>query len=158
MHLLDNVILFMFLSFVVGVCVDPILRRVTDYEKLSTRYLFSDLAAYERLGVLWYRRFLLVTPVGSFNTSIHFDKNRDLEKLTEIRDHMATAEISHWVGFVVMLIMTVVAWWYRGAFIGLLYLLFNLLGNVYPCLLQQYNKRRLERLISVAKRRSTGRE
>ena len=67
---------------------------------------------------------------------------------------MATAEISHWVGFIVMLFLTGVAWWYRGAIVGLLYVLFNLIGNVYPCLLQQYNKRRLERLILIAEQRN----
>ena len=154
MHLLDNVILVMFLSFVVGVIVDPILRRATNYEWLSTRYLFANSETYESIGILWFRRFLKVTPLGSFNSDLHFTKDRDLKTFTALRDRMATAEMSHWVGFTTMSGMTLVAWWYRGAFVGLGYVVFNVLGNVYPSLLQQYNKRRLCRLISVAERRS----
>ena len=155
MHVLDNVILIMFLSFVVGMFADPILRRSTDYESLSTKYLFSRSQTYERLGVLWYRWFLQVTPFGSFNKEIRFTKNRDLDTLKVVRDRIASAEMSHWVGFVVMLGMTAIAWWYRGAVVGFSYLVFNWLGNVYPCLLQQYNKRRLGRLIAVAEKRRT---
>ena len=154
MHLLDNVILILFLSFVVGVMVDPILRRMAPYESLSRRYLFSDSKTYESLGVLRYRDFLLATPFGSFNRDIHFSTSRDLKTLERIRDHMATAEMSHWVGFIAMLIVNGIAWWYRGPVLGLAYLSMNLLGNIYPCLLQQYNKRRLERLILVIERRS----
>ena len=155
MHLLDNVILVTFLSFVVGVFADPILRRVTDYESLSTRYLFADAETYELFCVLWFRWFLQVTPLGRFNRDIHFTGKRDLATLKTIRDHMATAEMSHWVGFMSMLAMTFVAWWHRGTIVGLSYVAFNLLGNVYPCLLQQYNKRRLDRLISVIENRRT---
>ena len=155
MHPLDNAILFTFLSFVVGVIADPILRRVTDYESLSRKYLFNDARMYERIGVLWFRRVLLVTPLGSFNGNIRFENKRDLSTLKTIRDHMATAEMSHWVGFLLMLAMTFVAWWHRGTIVGLSYVAFNLLGNMYPCLLQQYNKRRLDRLISVMETRMT---
>lgn len=156
MHILDNVIFFLFLSFVVGIIVDPILRRVTNYESLSTRYLFAKNSTYESLGVLSFRRFLSVTPLGSFNRDIHFTEKRDLETLRTIRNHMATAEMSHWVGFISMLGVTAAAWSYRGPIVGIAYVLFNLLGNVYPCFLQQYNKRRLERLISMSERRENG--
>ncbi len=154
MQLLDNFILFMFLSFVVGVIVDPILRRTTNYEWLSTRYLFSDSKTYEKIGILWFQKFLKVTPLGSFNGDIKFTHKRDLATLKAIRDQMATAEISHWVGFALMLGLTIVAWFTRGTVVGLGYILFNLLGNVYPSLLQQYNKRRLSRVISTLEKRS----
>lgn len=153
MHLLDNVIFFMFLSFLFGTFTDPILRRVTDYESLSNRYLFRTQKTYEKIGILWFRRFLEITPLGSFNTHIHFSKNRDLETFTAIRSHMGTAEMSHWVGFTAMLVFTGIAWWLRGPLVGLGYIIFNVIGNVYPALLQQYNKRRLCRLISAAERR-----
>ncbi len=42
-----------------------------------------------------------------------------------------------------MLAMTLIAWWNRGTNAGLAFLFFNVLGNLYPCMLQQYNKRRL---------------
>lgn len=153
MNLLDNVIMMMFLSFIVGVIVDPILRRTTNYEKLSSQYVFRDSKTYEAVGLLWFRRFLKLTPLGSFNSEIRFTSKRELDEFRTIRDRMARAEISHWVGFVTMLILTFVAWWCRGPIVGIAYVVFNVFGNVYPALLQQYNKRRLGRLILVAEKR-----
>lgn len=154
MNLLDNVIMMMFLSFVLGVIVDPILWRITDYEKLSSHYAFRDSKTYEAIGLLWFRRFLKWTPFGSFNRDIQFTLKRDLDEFRTIRDSMATAEISHWVAFAAMLVLTFVAWWYRGPIVGLAYVVFNILGNVYPALLQQYNKRRLCRLILAAEKKA----
>ena len=153
MNLLDNVIMMMFLSFVVGVIFDPVLRRVADYERLSSKYAFRNLRTYEVIGVLWFRRFLIWTPFGSFNRDIRFTSKRDLDEFRSIRDCMATAEMSHWIAFAAMLLLTFVAWWFRGPIVGLAYVFFNIVGNVYPALLQQYNKRRLCRLILVAQKR-----
>lgn len=154
MRLLDNAFAVMFLSFIVGMMADSLLRRFSIYQWLSTRYLFANSKTYEWLGVLWFRRFLLATPLRWFNTKIAFTQNRDLATLKSIREHIAAAEVSHWVGFVCMLGVTVVAWWLRGSTVGLAYVFFNLLGNLYPCLLQQYNKRRLVQLIALLEKRN----
>ena len=147
----------MFLSFIVGMLVNALLRPLNIYERLSNRYLFSDSQSYESFGILWYRKILLATPFRSFNTNIRFSTNRSIETLDSIRIHMANAEVSHWAGFAAMLALMVAAWWYRGLTIALTYLILNILGNLYPCLLQQYNKRRLTRVITATKRRKAGR-
>ncbi len=154
MHLLDNVIAAMFLSFFIGFIADLAIRRLPVYRWMSTRFLFANPATYEAIGVLWYRKLLLATPLRSFNPNIRFTKSRDLDSLKNVRTIMAAAEVSHWLGFMAMLAMTVVAWWFRGPVIGMIYVLFNILGNVYPCLLQQYNKSRLYPLIDALERRA----
>ncbi len=157
MKLLDNAFAMMFMSFIAGLIADPLLRRLPAYQWLSTRYLFASSRTYELLGVLWFRWFLLITPLRWFNTKIAFTQNRDLATLKSVRDHIATAEVSHWVGFVCMLVATVVAWWLRGSTVGLAYVFFNVLGNLYPCLLQQYNKRRLAQVIALFEKREASR-
>lgn len=155
--LLGNPIAMMFLSFLAGVFADSLLRRMASYEWLSSRYLFANHKAYERLGVLWFRKFLLATPLRLFNTHIRFTKNTNLDLLKRVREHIASAEIGHWVGFMVMLGLMIVAWWYYGSKVGLGYLFLNVLGNFYPCLLQQYNKRRLGQVIAVLEKRESRR-
>ena len=156
MNFLDNAVAVIFLSFIVGMMGNSILRRLTIYERLSNRHLFSKPKSYERLGILWYRKILLATPLRLFNTNIRFPANRSLETLESIRMHMINAEMSHWVGFAAMLVLNVAAWWYRGLTVGLVYLIVNIIGNLYPCLLQQYNRLRLATVITAAKRRSEG--
>ena len=154
MRLLDNAIAAMFLSFIVGMAVNALLRRLEIYERLSNLRLFSDPKSFENIGVLWYRKILLATPLRYFNPNIRFSSNRSKETLDSIRVHMANAEVSHWVGFFAMLPVMVAAWWYRGSTVGLAYLVLNVLGNLYPCLLQQYNKNRLNKVIAITKKRN----
>lgn len=153
MKILNNAVAVMFLSFIIGVLVDLVLRRMPFYEWISGRYVFADEKTYERLGVAWFRKILLATPLRMFNTNIKIPKNRDLQLLKDIRKHIAAAEVSHWVGFAVMAVLTVFAWMSYGPKIGLSFVVLNVLGNLYPCLLQQYNKRRLYQLIAVMERR-----
>ncbi len=108
------------------------------------------------LGVLWYRRILLASPMRFFNNNIRFSASRSLAALDSVRMHMADAEIAHWIGFAAMLVLNVIAWWYYGFKVGLAHLIFNLIGNLYPCLLQQYNRHRLAKVIDAVKARNEG--
>ncbi len=153
-QLFNNPVAMLFLSFIAGLIGDALLRRFAFYQSLSRLYLFSDSKIYERLGVLWFRKFLLATPLRLFNNKIFVAQKRDLNKLKEVRAHIATAEGSHWVAFFLMLIAMLPAWWYFGWRIGASYLALNIAGNLYPCLLQQVNKRRLNAVISVLEKRS----
>lgn len=155
MQFLNNPIAVMFISFIVGVFADLGLRRTPFYGWMSARYLFADSRTYERLGVEWFRKILLATPLRMFNTNIKLPQKRDLQLLKELRQHIATAEVSHWVGFAVMMAATVYAWNSYGPKTGLSFVFFNAVGNLYPCLLQQYNKRRLYQLIAVMERRTS---
>ncbi|WMW80905.1 hypothetical protein RF679_01160 [Undibacterium cyanobacteriorum] len=155
MNILNNAVAMMFLSFIIGVFVDLALRRMAIYESISGRFLFADEKTYERFGVALYRKILLATPLRFFNTQIKIPKNRDLQLLKDIRKHIAAAEVSHWVGFVVMMVATIYAWMNFGPKIGLSFVVLNVLGNLYPCMLQQYNKRRLYQLIAAIERRKS---
>lgn len=155
MQVLMNPIAVMFLSFIVGLFADHVLRKSSWYEWLSQRYLFSDERAYEAVGVGLYRKILLATPLRMFNPNIKLPRTRDLRVLKEIRRHMATAEVSHWAGFAVMMLVTVYAWNIAGPRTGASFVFFNALGNLYPCLLQQYNKRRLHHLIAAMEKRKS---
>ncbi len=112
---------------------------------------------YEKLGVLWFRRFLLATPLRFINQSIHFTTSRDLAVLKEVRERMASAEVSHWVAFAGMLAVTPFAWWHFGLIAGLSFVAVNVIGNLYPSLLQQHNKRRLAELIAIVEARDASR-
>lgn len=155
MQLLNNAILVLFVSFFIGIFADILLRMMPFYGWISTRYLFADSKTYERLGVEWFRKILLATPLRMFNDKIKLPTNCDLQLLKDVRKHIAAAEVSHWVGFVVMMVLTVYAWSFYGPKIGVSFVFFNTIGNLYPCLLQQYNKRRLYKLIATIERRNS---
>lgn len=154
MRFVSYAIAAMFMSFIIGVLADLLLRRMRFYGWISSRYMFANPKTYESLGVERFRKILLATPLRMFNDTIKLPKRRDLEMLKDVRKHIATAEVSHWVGFAVMMVMTVYAWISYGPKVGVSFVVFNTLGNLYPCLLQQYNKKRLFELIAVMERRA----
>ncbi|MFN7843547.1 MAG: hypothetical protein ACK5YR_25100 [Pirellula sp.] len=86
--------------------------------------------------------------------AIDFSANRSLEKFDVVLGHMVDAEVAHWIGFAGMLVFSIVAFWYRGIERASAHMILNLLGNLYPCLLQQYNRQRLNRVITSVKHRN----
>ncbi len=154
MNLLSNPVAVVFLSFILGMIGNSVLRRMAVHDSLKDRYLFSGAKTYERLGVLWYRKFLLATPLRFFNTNIRFTTNRTLETLESVKMHMTDAELSHWVAFFAMLVVNGFVLWYRSPKMALAFLLVNIIGNLYPCLLQQYNRHRLAKVINATKGRT----
>lgn len=154
MNILGNPVAVLFLSFLVGMMGNAILSQLAIYESFSNRYLFSGAKPYESVGVLWFRKILLATPLRLFNLNIRFSADRKLETLDLVMKHMTNAEVAHWIGFAAMLLLNFPAWWYRGTGTALAYLILNTFGNLYPCLLQQYNRRRLSRVITATKIRN----
>jgi hypothetical protein len=75
-RLLDNAIAAMFLSFIVGMAGNAMLRRLEIYDRLSNLSLFSDPKSFEKIGILWYRKILLATPLRYFNTNIRFSSKQ----------------------------------------------------------------------------------
>ena len=157
--LLDNPIFFLCLSYTFGLVVDQVLRKTIDYSRISGFQLFRNARTYEQIGILHFRR-LLVRSRLTMNPGLKDGiKDWDVESLKTVRDHMAGAEIGHWAGAVFLLGVTFAAAWFRrNPTLVVGYLVLNLLGNVYLSLLQQYNKRHLDRILKLAAEARASRE
>lgn len=60
---------------------------------------------------------------------------------------MTISEIDHLIGFVFVTIFALVKFYYLDFLFGLTIMMVNILMNLYPSLLQQQNKRRIDRSI-----------
>lgn len=60
---------------------------------------------------------------------------------------MTLAEVSHLIGFISMVVVAVYMSFSKGIVFGISIMIANILMNLYPSLLQQENKRRIDRLI-----------
>lgn len=104
-----------------------------------------DGRLYERLGVRLAKRMLRRGPLARFNPRLHLPAVRNAASLARLDLQMRHAEASHLVLFVLTLAVVVHAaarqWWAAGAFT----LLFDVLLNGYPVLLQRYNRAMLDR-------------
>ncbi|MGK2928685.1 MAG: hypothetical protein ACSLFO_03820 [Acidimicrobiales bacterium] len=95
---------------------------------------------YELVGVRLVKRLLRRGPIAVFNRGLHLPAERSPELLAQLDQRMKDAEASHAVLLVAMLPVVVHAaargWWLAAA----LTLLFDVLVNGYPVMLQRYNR------------------
>jgi len=81
------------------------------------------------------------------NFRLHFPRVRDTKSRAKLDAVMRTAETDHLIMFLVVVVVIVHAivrgWWDAAAWT----LLFNVLINAYPVMLQRYNRGRLAALV-----------
>ena len=99
-----------------------------------------DPRLYERVGVRFVKRLLRRGPLAAFNPRLHLPAERSPERLAELEQAMNDAEASHFILLVAALGVVINAavrgWWLAAG----LTLLFNLLMNGCPVMLQRYNR------------------
>ena len=102
-----------------------------------------DGRLYERLGVRLAKRLLRRGPLHIFNPKLHIPPVADAQSLAKLDAAMRNAETNHVIMFLIVLLVIAHAllrgWWDAAAWT----LLFNVLINAYPVMLQRYNRGRL---------------
>ena len=95
---------------------------------------------YELVGVRLVKRLLRRGPLAVFNPGLHLPAERSPERLAELEQRMKDAEASHFILLVAMVGVVANAaargWWTAAG----LTLLFDVLMNGYPVMLQRYNR------------------
>ena len=95
---------------------------------------------YQVLGVRLVKRLLRRGPLAVFNPGLYLPAERSPERFAELEQRMKDAEASHFLLFVAMLGVVISAaargWWVAAG----LTLLFDVLMNGYPVMLQRYNR------------------
>lgn len=142
-----------FISWIVGMIFNSILLKTKYYEKISNLNFIESKALNKSIGIEYFKWIVKNTFFKFFNQSITL-KNRKVA-LSEIRKEMTIAEISHLIGFVFVIFFAVYKGFSHNFLFGFIIMIVNILMNLYPSLLQQENKRRLDKLIK-RQRKSNG--
>lgn len=120
----------------------------------ALRQFELDGRLYERLGVRLAKRLLRRGPLAMFNPGLHLPIERTPEQLVQLERRMRAAEVSH----VILLVATLPivghavarGWWIAAGFT----LLFDVLINGYPVMLQRYNRALLRLRFGVGERQA----
>jgi hypothetical protein len=137
-------------SWMVGIIGIHWVAKSAWYPRLQHLNFIPDPAANRYLGIWVFRWIVRDTPFRFFNQAVRLREGRaDLQR---IRDAMTHAEVSHLIGFGFVVPFAVfkgfaVGWGFAALMMGP-----NVLLNLYPALLQQENKRRIDRLLVRARR------
>ncbi len=113
---------------------------------------------YEQLGVHFFKRMVRRGPLAIFSPTLRFPGQKTTSALRLLDNEMRKAETSHLAIFLVILLPVGYAL-FKGWLdaVGWL-LLFNILFNGYPVMLQRYNRIKIQKLIMRAGNESQGQE
>ena len=134
-----------FISWIVGMILNSILLKTEYYKKLSNLNFVTNKNFNKYIGIEQFKWIVKNTFFKFFNGKITL-KGKNVE-LSEIRKEMTIAEISHLIGFIFVTVIALHKSITHNYLFGLIIMIANILMNLYPSLLQQENKRRIDKLI-----------
>lgn len=135
-----------FISWLVGMILNSIFVKTEYYKKLSNLNFIESKSLNESIGIDYFKWIVKNTFFKFFNQKIKFE-NKDVD-LNDIRNEMTLAEISHLIGFLFVSSFAIYKSFSVSLAFGLAIMIPNILMNLYPSLLQQENKRRIDKLIN----------
>ena len=149
MHYVVFGISIAFISWMVGMIVNGLLKNTSYYEQVTDLNFIQSEHLDKMLGLGLFKWIVKNTFFKYFNQKLTLKNKIELSELSELRKEMTYSEISHLIGFAFVTVFAI----YKGITIdyvfGLTIMLCNILLNLYPALLQQKNKRRINRLLSI---------
>jgi uncharacterized protein YacL len=134
-----------FISWIVGMIINSVLVKTEYYEKISNLNFITSKTLNKNIGIEYFKWIVKNTFFKFFNQKIKLKDNKT--ELTEIRKEMTIAETGHLIGFIFVAVFAIYKSFSHNFLFGLIIMIVNILMNLYPALLQQENKRRLDKLI-----------
>ena len=134
-----------FISWIVGMILNSILLKTEYYKKLSNLNFIRNKTLNKYIGIEQFKWIVKNTFFKFFNPKINL-KDKKVE-LSEIRKEMTISEISHLSGFIFVIFFAFYKSFTHDYLFGLIIMIVNVFMNLYPSLLQQENKRRIDKLI-----------
>lgn len=133
------------ISWMVGLVLNSFLVKTEYYRKVSNLNFIPNKTGNKIIGIEYFKWIVKNTFFKFFNQKIKLENKKT--DLTEIRREMTIAEVSHLIGFIFVSFIAVYKSIAENYQFGLTIMFANILLNLYPSLLQQENKRRIDKLI-----------
>lgn len=130
--------------------LNSMLMKTEYYKKLSNFNFIRSRSLNKNIGIKYFKWIVKNTFFKFFNQKIKLE-NKKVD-LADIRNEMTLSEISHLIGFIFVAGFAVYKSFVVNIVFGLTMMIPNVLLNLYPSLLQQENKRRIDKLIKGQKR------
>ncbi len=137
-----------FISWLVGMMIHYALRKRAYFNKNLENLTFIENQHLNRvIGLGIFKWIVRNTFFKFFNQKLKLKTKIDKPYLCSIRKEMTISEIDHLIGFVFVSFFALAKAFNANYLFGLVIMIVNIPMNLYPSLLQQENKRRIDRLI-----------
>ncbi len=133
-------------SWMVGIMGGALLKKTSYFAALSHLNFIPSKRVNEAIGLKQFKWIVKNSFFRFLNQSIRVEgKHADV---ASIRYHMTVAELNHLIGFLFVALFALYQSFNVSFVFGLTMMIPNAVLNGYPALLQQENKRRLNRLLN----------
>ncbi|MCC5866654.1 MAG: hypothetical protein JJU31_16150 [Wenzhouxiangella sp.] len=139
-------------SWMVGIIGGAMLLKTIYFERLSNLNFISSKSLNKAIGIGQFKWVVKNSFFRYLNQSIKVGGKTT--GLASVRSEMTVAEINHLIGFVFVAAAALYQSFNIGIAFGLSMMIPNVFLNLYPSLLQQENKRRIDRLLNRRPRQS----
>lgn len=119
------------------------------YTDLSNLNFIKSKRLNKAIGLGVFKWIVKNTFFKYFNQKIKLERRIQVDELYELRKEMSISDISHLLGFAVVTLFAFAKFIYGNYSFGLVMMAVNIVLNLYPSLLQQENKRRIDKLIRI---------
>lgn len=138
-----------FISFIVGMIMTAIIRKTNFYKtRLSNLNFIESDFTNQIIGVGIVKWIVKNSLFKYFNPNLKFDRKMKISDIKNIRNEMTKSEIDHLFAFLFVSVFMFIAIYNQNSLSALIILLINIQMNLNPSLLQQQNKRRIDKLLS----------
>jgi len=150
----NNIIALIFLSYAIGSVLHTVFDKYKWYHKYYSLQFLSD-ALSKKLRLPAIGQFIVNSIFGKFNPHLTYKGKADIEKLKNLHKVMIGAELGHLIAFIFLVIVCIIYiviqknWMITlGLFVA------NIFLNLFLVFIQQYNKRRVKRILDRMEYRS----
>jgi len=145
---LTSSISIVFISWIVGMIITALARKTNFYNGTLSNLNFIESETLNKIiGVGIVKWMVKYTFFKFFNPKLKITRKIDLSDLRTLRAEMNKSEIDHLFAFVFVMIFVVVMIFKDKYLFALIIFVVNILMNLHPSLLQQQNKRRIDKMI-----------
>ncbi len=138
------------ISWTVGMILNGLFKKNENYKYISNLNFIKSNTLNKIIGIKYFKWIVKNTFFKFFNQKIKFEKNNIT--LTEMRREMTFAEISHLIAFIFVTLVAIYKCISQNILFAFTIMLVNTFMNLYPSLLQQENKRRIDKLMLKQKK------
>lgn len=140
------------ISWMVGIVINAFLRKTEFYKNnLSNLNFLKSERLNKIIGMGIFKWIVKNTFFKFFKQNLKVKNKIEKPVLIKLRDEMTISEIDHLIGFAFVTLFALEKLFGLNLLFGLTIMMVNILMNLYPSLLQQKNKRRIDLLINKYK-------
>ena len=139
---------FAFISWIVGMVLNGFLAKEESYKRLTNLNFITNYTTNKRIGLGVFKWIVKNTFFKYFNPKLKLKNKINRADLLELRNEMTFSEISHLIGFGFVGVIALFKFMNGSYIFGITLLIVNILLNLYPSLLQQENKRRIDQILA----------